>query len=60
MYNNQDFKLKKNVFNNQADSWPMVFDDKNARNQWGWNPKYNLEKLVKKMFEELSKSKKNM
>lgn len=38
----------------------MVFDDTNARNQWGWNPKYNLEKLVKKMFEELSKSKKNM
>lgn len=36
-----------------ADSWPMVFDDNNARNDWNWNPKYNLEKLVKKMFDDL-------
>lgn len=36
-----------------ADSWPMAFDDSNARNDWNWNPKYNLEKLVKKMFDEL-------
>jgi len=36
-----------------ADSWPMVFDDSNARNDWGWNPKYNLEGLVKKMLNEL-------
>ena len=31
----------------------MVFDDSNARNDWGWNPKYNLEGLVKKMLNEL-------
>ena len=33
----------------------MVFDDSNARKDWGWNPKYDLSALVKKMFEELVK-----
>lgn len=35
-----------------ADSWPMVFDDSNARRDWKWNPKYDLTGLVKKMFDE--------
>ncbi len=39
-----------------ADSWPMVFDDSNARKDWNWNPKYDLAGLVKKMFEELKKT----
>lgn len=38
-----------------ADSWPMVFDDTNARNDWKWSPKYDLAKLVNKMFDELKR-----
>jgi len=40
---------------NIADSWPMAFDDTNARHDWNWNPKYDLERLVKKMFDELNR-----
>ena len=38
-----------------ADSWPMVFEDKNARKDWQWNPEYDLSKLVAKMFSELKR-----
>ena len=38
-----------------ADSWPMVFEDKNARKDWQWNPEYDLNKLVSKMFSELKR-----
>jgi hypothetical protein len=31
----------------------MVLDDKLARNDWNWNPKYDLSSLVTKMFKEL-------
>jgi len=38
-----------------ADSWPMAFDDTNARNHWEWNPAIGtLKQLVEKMFYELS------
>jgi hypothetical protein len=36
----------------------MVFDDSNARRDWKWNPEYNMEKLVAKMFKELKRIKK--
>ncbi|MGH0140394.1 UNVERIFIED_CONTAM: hypothetical protein FKN15_005155 [Acipenser sinensis] len=29
-----------------ADSWPMNFDDGNARNDWGWKHDYDLPELV--------------
>lgn len=32
-----------------ADSWPQVFDDSEARNDWGWNHEYDLDKLVEDM-----------
>ena len=35
-----------------------IFNELCLRKQWTWNPTYDLEKLVNKMFEELSKSKK--
>ena len=38
-----------------ADSWPEVFDDRNAREQWQWNPKVDLDGLVRKMFEYLER-----
>ncbi|KAM3851455.1 L-threonine 3-dehydrogenase, mitochondrial-like isoform 1-T2 [Vipera latastei] len=37
-----------------ADSWPMVFDDNNARQDWGWKHDYDLPDLVTTMFNFLS------
>ncbi|XP_077147825.1 L-threonine 3-dehydrogenase, mitochondrial-like [Ranitomeya variabilis] len=33
-----------------ADSWPMNFDDSNARNDWGWKHEYDLPELVTAML----------
>ncbi|XP_017788861.1 PREDICTED: L-threonine 3-dehydrogenase, mitochondrial [Habropoda laboriosa] len=39
-----------------ADSWPQVFDDSDARRDWGWEHKYNLEKLVESMVHDMKKN----
>ncbi|NOQ73828.1 MAG: NAD-dependent epimerase/dehydratase family protein [Crocinitomix sp.] len=36
-----------------ADSWPSSIDDVDARNDWGWNGEFNLEKLCKIMLENV-------
>ena len=36
-----------------ADSWPNSIDDSPAREDWGWKPAYDLEKMVKDMLEKL-------
>lgn len=36
-----------------ADSWPQVFDDSEARRDWGWQPKYDLKKLVELMVHDV-------
>ena len=36
-----------------ADSWPEVFDDQGARKDWGWNHSFDLNDLVKVMFDYL-------
>ncbi|KAM4633871.1 L-threonine dehydrogenase isoform 1-T2 [Polymixia lowei] len=33
-----------------ADSWPMNFNDTNARNDWGWKHDYDLPELVQTML----------
>ncbi len=38
-----------------ANSWPKTIDDTLARQEWGWEPKYNLAMLVRDMIEKLSK-----
>jgi nucleoside-diphosphate-sugar epimerase len=38
-----------------ADSWPNQLDDSAARNEWGWQPGYDLETMTKDMLENLSK-----
>jgi nucleoside-diphosphate-sugar epimerase len=38
-----------------ADSWPQSIDDSVARKDWGWQEDYNLEKMTKEMFENISK-----
>ncbi|MBS3735593.1 NAD-dependent epimerase/dehydratase family protein [Candidatus Bipolaricaulota bacterium] len=36
-----------------ADSWPDSMDDTPAREEWGWDPNYGLETMVKDMLEKL-------
>lgn len=36
-----------------ADSWPDRLDDSEARRQWGWQPEFNLEKMVADMLKNL-------
>lgn len=38
-----------------ADSWPEVFDDRNARQHWQWDPKVDLDGLVQRMFAYLER-----
>ena len=38
-----------------ANSWPNSLDDSCARNEWGWNPKYDLDKMAIDMIETLRK-----
>jgi len=37
-----------------ADSWPRSLDDSAAREEWGWDPKYDLTSMTKDMLEKLS------
>ena len=36
-----------------ADSWPDSLDDSAAREEWGWSPNYDLDKMTKDMLENL-------
>ncbi|EFN75542.1 L-threonine 3-dehydrogenase, mitochondrial [Harpegnathos saltator] len=37
-----------------AEDWPQVFDDSEARRDWGWQHKYNLERLVESMVRDVN------
>ncbi|MFX1386560.1 MAG: NAD-dependent epimerase/dehydratase family protein [Promethearchaeota archaeon] len=52
-----DFEIEYNLDFRQAiaDSWPMSIDDSLAREEWGWNPEYDLPKMTEDMIEILSK-----
>ena len=36
-----------------ADTWPQVFDDSKAREDWGWMPRRNIDDLVDIMIDSL-------
>jgi nucleoside-diphosphate-sugar epimerase len=36
-----------------ADSWPAVIDDTRAREDWGWKPDYDLDRMTADMLENL-------
>ena len=36
-----------------ADSWPASLDDRAARQDWGWQPEYDLEKMTRDMLAHL-------
>ncbi len=38
-----------------AESWPASLDDSVAREEWGWEPEYDLAAMVKDMLDKLSK-----
>lgn len=40
-----------------AESWPNSLDDSKARLDWGWNPKFDLDKMTIDMITEIRKKK---
>jgi len=36
-----------------ADSWPRSIDDTHAREEWGWQPQYDLARMTTDMLVEL-------
>ena len=51
-----EFELDYNVDPDRqaiADSWPNSLDDSAAREEWGWDPKFDLEAMTKDMLEKL-------
>lgn len=50
-----DFKINNHPDFRQkiAESWPKSIDDSRARKDWGWQPKVDLEKMVKIMLKNL-------
>jgi nucleoside-diphosphate-sugar epimerase len=38
-----------------AESWPNYMDDSVAREEWGWEPEYDLSAMTKDMLEKLSR-----
>lgn len=40
-----------------ADSWPMVFDDSKAQQDWGWKADYDLPALVEEMVRNIDPKK---
>jgi nucleoside-diphosphate-sugar epimerase len=36
-----------------AKGWPKSIDDSAARNDWGWQPKFDLEKMTSDMLHHL-------
>ncbi len=38
-----------------AETWPNSMNDSAAREEWGWEPEYDLEAMTKDMIEVLSK-----
>ncbi len=40
-----------------ADSWPDSLDDSAAREEWGWNPEYDMSRMTRDMIAALKKKK---
>ena len=43
-------KFKPDIRQTYADSWPDDIDDHIAQKEWGWIPKYDLDKMVDEMI----------
>jgi nucleoside-diphosphate-sugar epimerase len=49
-----DYKIDP-VRQDIADSWPHSLDDSAARQEWGWDPRYDLSAMVLDMLENLER-----
>jgi nucleoside-diphosphate-sugar epimerase len=38
-----------------AASWSESIDDSNAREEWGWQPEYDLAKMTRDMIDQIKK-----
>ena len=47
--------FKPDIRQKYADSWPEEIEDTTAMNEWGWNPKFNLDRIVDEMIANLGK-----
>lgn len=36
-----------------ADDWPQIFDDSEARADWGWKHEYDIDKLVVDILQQV-------
>lgn len=52
-YPNFEIEYKPDYRQEIADSWPDDVDDNVARQDWGWQPEYDMPKMVKDMIEKL-------
>lgn len=52
-----DFKIEYKPDHRQAiaDSWPDSVDDSAAREEWGWNPEYDLDAMTEDMLINIRK-----
>ncbi len=48
-----DVKYSPDFRQSIADSWPNSIDDFYARNEWDWNPMYDLRRTIKEMITKL-------
>ncbi|MFR9166530.1 MAG: NAD-dependent epimerase/dehydratase family protein [Dysgonomonas sp.] len=50
-----DFKItyKPDFRQEIADSWPDSIDDREAREEWDWQPDYDLDKMTEDMIKEI-------
>jgi threonine 3-dehydrogenase len=55
VYPNFKITYKPDFRQDIADSWPNSIDDSSAVNDWGWEPKFNLESMTAVMITELKK-----
>ena len=53
----EDFKIKYNPDERDilAKGWPQSINDIHARNDWGWQPKFNLSQMVSDIILNLKK-----
>ncbi|MFA5478210.1 MAG: L-threonine 3-dehydrogenase, partial [Bacteroidales bacterium] len=57
-----DFKMDYDVDPSKqgiADSWPNKMDDTAAREEWGWNPQWDLDRMTQDMLKVIKEKHEN-
>ncbi|MEQ9422945.1 MAG: NAD-dependent epimerase/dehydratase family protein [Cyclobacteriaceae bacterium] len=53
-YPNFEINYKPDFRQKIADSWPSSIDDTEAREEWGWDPQFDLGKMTEEMLTNLA------